>query len=82
MTLGPYINHPGGARLEDALVRVDDLRMYVADRGLLVEVPELETIAPSPELADAEETEPVSPEFEKWRVLWRSALMNTMNTMM
>ena len=29
LTKGPYIDHPGGTRLEDALIRVDDLRKYV-----------------------------------------------------
>ncbi len=43
LTLGPYIDHPGGTRLEDALVRVDDLRKYVADRGVVVVVNEIDT---------------------------------------
>ena len=68
LTLGKYKDHPGGTRLEDALVLVDDLRKYVAERGLVVEVLEPE----SPVMADAEESEPVSPEFEKWRLLWRA----------
>jgi hypothetical protein len=45
LTLGPYIDHPGGTRLEDALVRVDDLRKYVADRGFVVVVNESDTPA-------------------------------------
>lgn len=45
LTFGPYMRRPGGTRLEDALVRVDDLRKYVADRGLLVDVPKSETLA-------------------------------------
>ena len=53
LTLGSYKNHPGGARLEDALVRVDDLRQYLADRGIGVEVDApAPTQTPAPELAE------------------------------
>lgn len=44
-TFGPHA-HPYGANVQEALVRVDDLRKYVADRGLVVEVEVLEPDAP------------------------------------
>lgn len=64
LTLGPYIDHPGGTRLEDALVRVDDLRKYVADRGVVVVVNEIDTPAqalehvPCVDVYSAEKLEP------------------------
>ena len=59
------------------VVRVEDLRKYVAERGLLVEVAESEAPAKTkathwPMAADAEQSEPTSPDFEKWRLLWRA----------
>lgn len=46
LTFGPHA-HPYGANVQHALVRVDDFRKYVADRGLIVEVEVLELDAPT-----------------------------------
>jgi hypothetical protein len=60
LTFGPHA-HPYGANVQHALVRVDDLRKYVADRDLLVEVEESENHA-SDETSEPGETE--APEID------------------
>ena len=62
-TFGPYMPN-GGVRLNDCVVLVQDLRQYVAKRGLSVEVPETEAeheIERAPVVETALEPVPITP---------------------
>lgn len=63
LTFGPYMPH-SGALLADCVVLVQDLRQYVAKRGLSVEVPETEAeheTEPAPVVATALEPVTIKP---------------------
>lgn len=85
LTFGPHAQ-PFGANVRHALVRVDDLRKYVAPRGLLVDVLESEapaqnTATPAPVVAvvavEPASDSPAKTKRRTWRDVTETYLVDT-----